>query len=1502
MKHYLSALFWGCIFVFLFPLYSTGQDIGSYPGINLNKTLPTPQTASLGEFGLIPPDPFTGQANVSIPLYNLAYKDLEVPITLSYSTKGNQVDEHPGWVGQGWSLNAGGVIYRKVNGLQDEHVRRLGNTYYSNEICYLYNSYKVKKYASDTNFVKEYANNSVLSVSSFLDFDAQPDEFIFNFNGHAGVFYFQGDSAQPIQIKVKSSNGEKLKIELLDTLSSLTYDDVPLNELPTSTFLTKSTSRVLYQFKITDEKGIQYIFGGTPNSIELNNNGDYTDDSYTIASAWYLTEIRNPAGYSILFNYKRAGRTYTQHMQRSILAFKQHSSLHVDIFYVLSYTNKSNFDNYYDGSTTHVTVQNPVFLSSIVTPLQTINFTSSRCKDLGYIIADTTFSKINRIGSASDLLDSSMWQKLNQIDIVGVKKINFNYLESRTRRLQLTGINLSTPYDRVIQQYGFTYDTTLLPKYYNLQQADHWGYYNGKTYKYDTNYLVSRAPDSTYMKAEILKKITFPTGGYTEFVYEPHTYRKVALQLPYFNLEEHTTDSIAGGLRIKKIISTADANAPSITKEYFYVTDYIHGGTASSGILAGHPTYYATGSGYSHNNSGPAVWGNSWSGTGTVDYHRVLDNNFLPLGTTNGNHMTYSEVTEKGDGGYTVYKFSNHDNGYVDRIPTFVASNFSATYFDEQFISNEPFRGLLLNQAIYNGNKQLLKESAYTYYIDTTGADYKLAYIHNITDLSTYFPLVRVNTGFYYLKPALVKSVTITDYDPATSASVKAITSNLYYPDINPGKSAAYDNYQVAKSTLTTSKNESLTTVYSYPYSRILANTDTAGIYKAMLDRNMNSISLGKVQFRNNEQLQLTNLSFYNPYTGVYVPKYFQTSQGAGTLSTEDIYDIYDNMGNLQQVTNKGGMQESYIWDYKGQYPIAQVTNAANRDVAYSSFEGDTYGGWGGFDNIVVDSTSPGGIHCYGLGHTSNLLFYLEKTGLSSDKTYVLSYWSNGGTATVAGSVAVKKGKTINGWTYYEHTIKNVTATDLTGSTHIDELRLYPADAQMKSYWYNPLVGMTGTCNERNIFTYYEYDSYGRLHVMRDQDRNIIKLICYNYYGQAEICNEHIFYNTEQKKDIRKSCNSPYMGTVVTYTVKANTYSSDVSQDDANAKAIAEINTYGQTYANTKGYCYFPNDSITITVKKNNCGADSVPSSVSWFVPKGKYLSAVSIAQADSIAYATEIDSAQLNANAKGVCSPCTVFLTKAADAGDLPIFNLAITNSSTGESLLNKTYLDPTSAMLTCLALPKGIVYNITFTTQSGTSLYIRQNGTETVITGTSKTYLLGAGASFELSTKAQTVYKNSELNLYYQKTNCSANYTGSYVKYTVAAGTYSSLTPGVADSLARVQANTYGPSNANTSSDGFCYPAVDNVVIKEGSKTPSGVYTIKLTSGTTTLKSYSYIILDSNLPIYDVITPATATVVIATSSPMTTVINNTTYRIAANDTLSVIASTPIIITVSGQ
>jgi YD repeat-containing protein len=111
----------------------------------------------------------------------------------------------------------------------------------------------------------------------------------------------------------------------------------------------------------------------------------------------------------------------------------------------------------------------------------------------------------------------------------------------------------------------------------------------------------------------------------------------------------------------------------------------------------------------------------------------------------------------------------------------------------------------------------------------------------------------------------------------------------------------------------------------------------------------------------------------------------------------------------------------------------------------------------------------------------------------------MVSYWSNT-TAASVNSMAATQGPTKSGWTYFEHILPvGTTSVTVSGTVKIDELRLYPADAQMTTYTFIPLIGMDSQCDVNNHVTYYEYDPLGRLLDIKDMDGNILKTFRYNY-------------------------------------------------------------------------------------------------------------------------------------------------------------------------------------------------------------------------------------------------------------------------------------------------------------------------------------------------------------------------------------------------------------------
>jgi len=140
-----------------------------------------------------------------------------------------------------------------------------------------------------------------------------------------------------------------------------------------------------------------------------------------------------------------------------------------------------------------------------------------------------------------------------------------------------------------------------------------------------------------------------------------------------------------------------------------------------------------------------------------------------------------------------------------------------------------------------------------------------------------------------------------------------------------------------------------------------------------------------------------------------------------------------------------------------------------------------------------------------------------------------------------------------------------------------------------------------------------------------------------------------IFYNTQLSATVTKNdCGTGYTGSSVTYIIPANKYSSDVSQVDADNKALADLNTNKQTYANANGSCaiipqiVYYSIEMSATATKNDCGTGYTGSVVTYTIPAKYYSSTVSQVEADNIAITRLRTNTQAYANAKGTCTPIT--------------------------------------------------------------------------------------------------------------------------------------------------------------------------------------------------------------------------------------------------------------------
>ncbi|MFI5161975.1 MAG: DUF5977 domain-containing protein [Sphingobacteriales bacterium] len=278
----------------------------------------------------------------------------------------------------------------------------------------------------------------------------------------------------------------------------------------------------------------------------------------------------------------------------------------------------------------------------------------------------------------------------------------------------------------------------------------------------------------------------------------------------------------------------------------------------------------------------------------------------------------------------------------------------------------------------------------------------------------------------------------------------------------------------------------------------------------------------------------------------------------------------YDQHGN--QVTDQkvNGPVTHYLWDYQNLYPVARIENTGLNDFAYTSFEADGTGNWTFTGPATFDPTAPTGQNCYNLANGS-----IVNNNLNTSKTYILSYWTkNAAPFTIAGTIAgyPVQLRTLNGWYNFQHKITGVAGVSVSGSGFIDELRLYPADADMETYTYQPLIGLSGATDTKGATTYYDYDNLQNLQDVRNLNGDITKMYQYQYAGYTSGMTPVPNVDLHQTM-AKNNCGSGMGGTPIVYDVPAGTYHSYVSQAAANDLAQSDINDNGQAYANANGGC-----------------------------------------------------------------------------------------------------------------------------------------------------------------------------------------------------------------------------------------------------------------------------------------------------------------------------------------
>jgi len=292
---------------------------------------------------------------------------------------------------------------------------------------------------------------------------------------------------------------------------------------------------------------------------------------------------------------------------------------------------------------------------------------------------------------------------------------------------------------------------------------------------------------------------------------------------------------IVGGLRIKTITSSSGSNAPNLVTSY----SYLGANGQSSGILYSVPVYVGIlrndlimNVGYWSPDKGftpPAFSFGGCPSFPNASYFKSTTG-ILPLVTTQGNHIGYSQVTESHTGnGYSVYQYyaTTGSPNWQEPTPnvTIQTVNIAGCDIKQPSFPYAPvqfdyLRGELKYQATYSQAGTLLKDVSY---VPTFSASpiltpaFKVVF-HGITYFATPYNLSTAH-----------KVQTAKTENFYTNGLAVTTTSTSYNESVN--------HHEITRSNSTNSKGEVLETrtkyAFDFPVAACQALADGSGTYNA---------------------------------------------------------------------------------------------------------------------------------------------------------------------------------------------------------------------------------------------------------------------------------------------------------------------------------------------------------------------------------------------------------------------------------------------------------------------------------------------------------------------------------------------------------------------------------------------------------------------------------------------------------------------------------------------
>ncbi|MES2645570.1 MAG: hypothetical protein V4717_01750 [Bacteroidota bacterium] len=1009
---------------------------------------PSPETAALFKFQDYPMDYSTGLPQISIPIYEVKSGTLSLPISLSYHASGRKVTDQDGPIAVGWNLNAGGMVSRTTYsspdfGTQSNGIHKFPYPFVTDNLDNYNNQVYLQKlihFNGNTN-IPEAQNNYTQNVLPWLD--GEYDVFSYSIGNNSGKFIF------------KDINNVK-------TLVLLPFK--PFKVIPYY-----YTTGGMTGFDITDDKGVLYQF--TASEFCSSAGNDITGFNLTRIISADKTD-------TISF-------IYTTYSQRRISINQQ--AVIIDKWNVRN----SNID--------------PLPLSPAYSEnTSTEEYTTSRISRIDFKQGKVVFNLV----SGTDLVDNIQILGLDNI-VVRTVKLNRSAGYSPTPLLyatnKLDGVAFKDKTGAIIENYGFEYNPLVSSSsMINVRHCDWWGYYNNSGVndfvpRYTNleyagsvsggtinvgNPAANREPNLNAMLSGVLKKIVYPTGGYSEFIYENN-------KCTLFG----STQSVVNGpgLRIYQIKSYTSAGANPLVKTYRY-------GINESGYgnieLLPDVSNMASETKYIYIDL-PAFT----PGPGKSFRQRIFYSGFLgELSALANRPVVYTEVaeyngSETSNTGKTVYKYDYNPWSAaampgLTQLSIFKKHVYSLNYWDNpSLLSKTEYRKI-------SSGYQVARETLNTYN-KVVNENIKGLHVQRIYSIpqagresatppyppSYYAEQYVLHSGLGVLSNEIPAQVyTFSSYQIPAGYKNLTSTTETHYNEFGASSSKVasfqYNSNQlISEITNNSSEGWSIVSESKYPF-------DYAGnnLLSQMVSLNMLDYPVEKIATKNSLPTTSVKTNYFNwgSTTPRIAPQTTELKIGTNAYETRLRYTAYDTEGNPLTVSKENDQLISYIWGYGNNYPIAEVNNTAVRNIFHTSFEEG--------DGNSTDNDSR-------TGRLSKTNGYLKSIAGIDNGMYILTYWQKSG----------------SGWVLQTNQVSVTTGTyTITVAGQVDEIRFYPATSRMSTYTYDPLVGITSKCDASDKMNFYEYDGSGRLILIRDENRLILKKICYNYAGQSTDCSVNV--------------------------------------------------------------------------------------------------------------------------------------------------------------------------------------------------------------------------------------------------------------------------------------------------------------------------------------------------------------------------------------------------------